>query len=70
MKTSLYAYKSNADFWWKWLDEKAPNGSIKKLKEYLEKIESSSDAIVNVDGKNTRKRNTKIKGKRSLRILN
>ena len=51
MKTTLYAYKSNADFWWKWLDEKAPNGSIKELKEYLDKIESSSAAIVNTDGK-------------------
>jgi len=55
MKTSLYAYKSNADFWWKWLDEKAPNGSIRELKEYLDKIESSSDAVVNVDGKKHKK---------------
>ena len=49
-----------------------PNNHINDIdvEEYLEKIESSSDAIVNVDGKNTRKRNTKIKGKRSLRILN
>lgn len=55
MKTSLFAYKSNADFWWQWLEEKAPNGSIKELKEYLDKIESSSDAIVNVDGKKHKK---------------
>lgn len=47
MKTSMYAYKSNADFWWEWLDAKAPNGSIMILKEYLEKMESSSDEIVN-----------------------
>lgn len=47
MKTSMYAYKSNADFWWEWLDAKAPNGSIMILKEYLKKIESSSDEIVN-----------------------
>jgi hypothetical protein len=50
MKTSLYAYKSNADFWWKWLDDKAPNGSIEKMKEYLEIMESSSVASVNADG--------------------
>lgn len=47
MKTSMYAYKSNADFWWKWLDEKAPNGSIMILKEYLDKMGSAADEIVN-----------------------
>jgi hypothetical protein len=56
MKTSLYAYKSNADFWWKWLDKKAPNGSIEKMKEYLEIMESSSVASVNADGMKHKKK--------------
>ena len=59
MKTSLYAYKPNADFWWDWLEKKAPNGSIKILKEYLEGIEMFSDEKVDsmelTDGKKHKK---------------
>ena len=63
MKTSLYAYKGNADFWWKWLDEKAPKGSIMELKKYLDGIESLSDGIVNADGKKHKKKEYETKRK-------
>ena len=60
MKTSMYAYKSNADFRWKWLDEKAPKGSIAELKEYLSTLGSASDEIVDAiklaDGKKHKKK--------------
>ena len=52
MKTSLYAYKPNADNWWNWLENKAPNGCIKVLKTYLDKLGDAADAIIfNQDGK-------------------
>ena len=47
MKTSLYAYKNNADNWWRWLENKAPNGSIKKLTDYLDAIITKCDECVN-----------------------
>ena len=47
MKTSLFAYKSNADFWWNWLEAKAPNGSIEVLKKYLDELGNTSDSILN-----------------------
>lgn len=43
MKTTLNSkYMKNADFWWKWLEKKAPNGSISKLKLYLDLISKSA----------------------------
>lgn len=42
MKTTLFAYKRNAEFWWKWLESKAPKGCISKLKSYLDSIANSS----------------------------
>jgi hypothetical protein len=46
MKTTIYAYKKNADNWWNWLNTLAPNGSIAQLKGYLDYLESLSDAKV------------------------
>ena len=47
MKTSLFAYERNADFWWNWLEAKAPNGSIKILKKYLDELGNACDSILN-----------------------
>lgn len=46
MKTSLFAYESNADFWWDWLDNKAPNGAIHELKEYLDDLRAHCDSLI------------------------
>lgn len=46
MKTTLFAYKSNAQNWWSWLKNLAPNGSIDQLKGYLDYLESVADAKV------------------------
>ena len=46
METTLFAYKSNAQNWWNWLKELAPNGSIDILKGYLDYLQSVADAKV------------------------
>ena len=46
MKTTLHAYKKNADYWWDWLESKAPNGNIGKLKKYLDELGETSDSIL------------------------
>ena len=60
MKTSMYAYESNAKFWWDWLDKKAPEGCIKVMKAYLEQLGHTSDAKVDAiptkDGKKHKKK--------------
>lgn len=61
MMTSLYAYKKNAENWWAWLEKKAPNGTIKVLKRYLDELGNASDAKVK-DG--TRRKEAKKKEKR------
>lgn len=47
MKTTLYAYEGNANFWWKWLENKAPEGCIKTMTTYLDQLKRVSDAKVN-----------------------
>ena len=60
MKTSMYAYERNAKFWWDWLDSKAPEGSIKVMKAYLDQLCQKSDAKVDAiptkDGKKHKKK--------------
>jgi len=56
MKTSMYAYESNAKFWWDWLDKKAPKGSIKLMKAYLDQLVHTSDAKVNAISKKHKKK--------------
>ena len=46
MQTTLYAYKKNAEYWWNWLEEKAPNGCIAQLKNYIDDLGLASDAKV------------------------
>lgn len=48
MKTTLYAYESNAKFWWKWLENKAPKGSLKAMMTYLDQLKMTSDAKVDL----------------------
>ena len=60
MQTTISSkYMKNAQDWWNWLDKKAPNGSIGKMKDYLEKMASSSDEVVDatnpVNGKKHKK---------------
>lgn len=60
MQTTMYAYESNANFWWDWLDKKAPKGSIKVMRSYLDQLKISSDAKVDAiptkDGKKHKKK--------------
>lgn len=46
MKTTLSSYVKNAEYWWAWLGDLAPDGSITKLKKYLDDLASDSDAKV------------------------
>lgn len=60
MNTSLCSeYVENAKFWWDWLEKKAPEGSIKVMRRYLEELKQASDAIVDSipigDGKKRKK---------------
>ena len=60
MQTTLYAYESNANFWWKWLENKAPEGSIKTMTTYLDQLKKASDekvdSIPTIDGKKHKKK--------------
>jgi hypothetical protein len=47
MRTTLYAYTKNANFWWDWLEERSPNGGVHQLKNYLDLLGQSSDDKVN-----------------------
>lgn len=52
MKTSLYAYKPNAENWWKWLLTKSGNSKvIVDLINYLYQIDQQVNTEVDSDGK-------------------
>lgn len=63
MKTSLYAYERNAEFWWNWLDHKAPEGTIKVMQTYLEQLRNCSkvkvDSTPTKNGKKHKKQDYK-----------
>lgn len=63
MKTSLFAYKTNADFWWSWLDQKSPNGCIKVLKTYLDELGATSDATLDDGAKHKKSEYEEVRKK-------
>ena len=65
MKTSLYNYETNATFWWDWLEKKAPEGSIKVMRTYLEELKRDSDALLN-DGAKHKKAEYEAKRKEKV----
>lgn len=73
MKTSLYSYESNATFWWDWLEDKAPKGSIKVMRAYLEQLRSSFNAEVDsipprVGKKRKKHKESEYKAKRKEKV--
>ena len=66
MMTSLYNYEPNATFWWNWLEQKAPGGSITEMKTYLEHLKRDSDATVDADNKKHKKSEYKAKRKEKV----
>lgn len=72
MRTSLYAYKSNADFWWNWLEEKAQGECIKAIRRYLDSLGAKADALVNARPVVTGRRHLKkeYENERSVMVYN
>ena len=72
MKTTLFAYTTNANNWWRWLDNKSPNGSINQLKSYLdflaETSDSKVDAIPRSNGRKHPKNDYKIQRGKDVEI--
>ena len=73
MKTTLFSYVANAKNWWEWLENKAPNGSIAKLKSYLDHLASISDAKVDdmvlPNGKRHKKQDYKKQREKDIEII-
>lgn len=49
MTTTLYAYTTNAEKWWNWLENKSPNGSIQQLRKYLDSVAAATIAKVDAN---------------------